>query len=625
MSFIGVDDHLSARVDDEAQPAAQAGSAADDDPAAAAGHPPAAAAGARAAGAHPRGSSKATSCSSRGRDYEADRHVRAALEPQPMPDETARGRARRRREVASNPKSRSSDDWSERSAGVRDAWSRRRRARRRSSPTIAHADAAGSPARGSSNTRDLAPRDARDRARDRRCDQRRRLPHRVARRHRRDAVARGRRRRRGSRARARASCRRSIPPGVGARSVGECIELQLRSSTRRRPGLRLGAAPSPTDISTCSPTAARAAAARAAASATKSSRRRSRWCAAAIRAPAPRSRRCARPNTSCPTCSCAAPTAGWTSSSIRSTLPRVRVNQSYAGMLGRGAGPRRAARAAAGSALAAPQPRDPQRDAAESRAQIVERQTAFLEHGEESMRPMILKDVAEAIDMHESTISRVTTEQIHAHAARRVRAPLLLLQPGRGRRRTDRRFVHGDPRQDPQADRRRGRRTSRCRTAASPSCCRGEGMPVARRTVAKYREALGIAPSSERKAGAALSRIADQDTRKETNHAIERLPAIMSRSRPSLRDYVEKKLERISAPFRPRHRRALRPDGREAPTQGRSHVAVQRQRDPRRRHRGSDMYAAIDRSPTSSTAGAQAQGKAGRPPRRRRRPQGRPA
>ncbi|MCK7473851.1 MAG: hypothetical protein MZV49_10710 [Rhodopseudomonas palustris] len=40
---------------------------------------------------------------------------------------------------------------------------------------------------------------------------------------------------------------------------------------------------------------------------------------------------------------------------------------------------------------------------------IVERQAAFLEQGEEAMQPMILRDVAEAVAMHESTISRVTT------------------------------------------------------------------------------------------------------------------------------------------------------------------------------------------------------------------------
>ena len=50
---------------------------------------------------------------------------------------------------------------------------------------------------------------------------------------------------------------------------------------------------------------------------------------------------------------------------------------------------------------------------------IVERQQAFLDRGEESMQPMILKDVAEAVDMHESTISRVTTGK-YLHTPRGV-------------------------------------------------------------------------------------------------------------------------------------------------------------------------------------------------------------
>ncbi|MEC9375847.1 MAG: RNA polymerase factor sigma-54, partial [Pseudomonadota bacterium] len=42
---------------------------------------------------------------------------------------------------------------------------------------------------------------------------------------------------------------------------------------------------------------------------------------------------------------------------------------------------------------------------------IVEKQIEFLEHGEESMKPMVLRDIAEELNMHESTISRVTTKK----------------------------------------------------------------------------------------------------------------------------------------------------------------------------------------------------------------------
>src|SRR4029078_5678390 len=50
---------------------------------------------------------------------------------------------------------------------------------------------------------------------------------------------------------------------------------------------------------------------------------------------------------------------------------------------------------------------------------IVERQKDFLEHVEEHMRPMILKDIAEAVAMHESTISRVTSGK-YMHTPRGV-------------------------------------------------------------------------------------------------------------------------------------------------------------------------------------------------------------
>lgn len=42
---------------------------------------------------------------------------------------------------------------------------------------------------------------------------------------------------------------------------------------------------------------------------------------------------------------------------------------------------------------------------------IMEYQQGFLEYGEEAMKPLILNDVASALDMHESTISRVTTQK----------------------------------------------------------------------------------------------------------------------------------------------------------------------------------------------------------------------
>src|SRR5690625_7601906 len=50
---------------------------------------------------------------------------------------------------------------------------------------------------------------------------------------------------------------------------------------------------------------------------------------------------------------------------------------------------------------------------------IVEKQRGFLEYGAEAMKPLVLHDVAEGVEMHESTISRGTTQQ-YTHTPRRT-------------------------------------------------------------------------------------------------------------------------------------------------------------------------------------------------------------
>jgi RNA polymerase sigma-54 factor len=45
---------------------------------------------------------------------------------------------------------------------------------------------------------------------------------------------------------------------------------------------------------------------------------------------------------------------------------------------------------------------------------IVERQRQFLEHGPVAMRPLVLREIAETLDLHESTVSRVTTQKFMA-------------------------------------------------------------------------------------------------------------------------------------------------------------------------------------------------------------------
>ncbi len=128
---------------------------------------------------------------------------------------------------------------------------------------------------------------------------------------------------------------------------------------------------------------------------------------------------------------------------------------------------------------------------------IVERQQAFLEHGEEAMQPLILREVAEAIDMHESTVSRVTNQKY-------MRTPQGTLE-----------FKYFFSSHVPTADggecsataiRARIRRLVAAEQPARPFSdaylteqLQAQGIHVARRTVAKYRETMGIASSTQRK------------------------------------------------------------------------------------------------------------------------------
>ena len=117
--------------------------------------------------------------------------------------------------------------------------------------------------------------------------------------------------------------------------------------------------------------------------------------------------------------SCAAPTTAGRWRSTAATLPRVRLNQGYASLIGRNAShaTMRAQLQEARWLLKSLEIRN--ETLIKVARSIVERQTAFLEHGEEHMRPMILKDIAEAIGMHESTISRVTSGK-YMHTPRGV-------------------------------------------------------------------------------------------------------------------------------------------------------------------------------------------------------------
>ncbi|MGD8925613.1 MAG: RNA polymerase factor sigma-54 [Thioalkalispiraceae bacterium] len=128
---------------------------------------------------------------------------------------------------------------------------------------------------------------------------------------------------------------------------------------------------------------------------------------------------------------------------------------------------------------------------------IVERQRAFLEYGEEAMKALVLHDIAEAVDMHESTISRVTTKK-YMHTPRGVfelkyffSSHVSTADGGEcsatAIRALIKKLIAAEAPAKPLSD-------SKIANLLSE-----QGINVARRTVAKYREAMAIPPSNERK------------------------------------------------------------------------------------------------------------------------------
>lgn len=130
--------------------------------------------------------------------------------------------------------------------------------------------------------------------------------------------------------------------------------------------------------------------------------------------------------------------------------------------------------------------------------EIVFRQKDFFKHGEKSLKPMVLRDIAEALGIHESTVSRVTAQKYVA-CSRGVFELKYFFSQGLESR-------GGDDAVSAQAVRRRIRELIEAEKAenvlsdeALVCLLKRENIDVARRTVAKYREAMGIPTSAQRK------------------------------------------------------------------------------------------------------------------------------
>ncbi|CAG0977914.1 RNA polymerase sigma-54 factor [Burkholderiales bacterium] len=189
----------------------------------------------------------------------------------------------------------------------------------------------------------------------------------------------------------------------------------------------------------------------------------------------------------------------WVASLNEAAMPKLRVNRIYADILAR-------SRDASNQQLAAQLQeakwliRNVQQrfETILRVAQaIVERQRRFFEHGEVAMRPMVLREIADMLDLHESTISRVTTQKYMltprgtfelkyffgshvatdsggAASATAIRALI-------------RQLIGAEDPKAPLTD------------SKIAEVLGEQGILVARRTVAKYREALSIPPVNQRK------------------------------------------------------------------------------------------------------------------------------
>jgi RNA polymerase sigma-54 factor len=285
------------------------------------------------------------------------------------------------------------------------------------------------------------------------------------------------------------------PPGVAARSVGECIELQLKQLDPDTPGLELAVQIARHHLELV--------AERELSLLRRELRATDDELAAAlalVKACHPRPGATVSSGSAeyvVPDVFVRRTDHGWAVEINAATLPRVRLNQGYASLIGRNAShaSMRAQLQEARWLLKSLEIRN--ETLMKVARSIVERQTAFLEHGEEHMRPMILKDIAEAVSMHESTISRVTSGK-YMHTPRGVFELRYFFSSqvegadGSGTSSTAirakiKKLVKEENGEMPLSDGRIAELLS------------GEGIPVARRTVAKYREAMGIAPSNERR------------------------------------------------------------------------------------------------------------------------------
>ena len=186
-------------------------------------------------------------------------------------------------------------------------------------------------------------------------------------------------------------------------------------------------------------------------------------------------------------------------------LPRLRISPVYRRMVDRGASEQTPAdakdyvRSKLRSAFRLIKSlEERQRTIYKVASSIVKFQGEFLDHGIERLRPLVLKDVADDIGMHESTVSRVVNNK-YMHTHRGVYELRFFFHSGIASTHGDdnvssltvkekiRKIVVGEDAKRPLSD------------AAIVKILKAEGLVIARRTVAKYREEMKIPSSSSRR------------------------------------------------------------------------------------------------------------------------------
>jgi RNA polymerase sigma-54 factor len=192
----------------------------------------------------------------------------------------------------------------------------------------------------------------------------------------------------------------------------------------------------------------------------------------------------------------------WVASLNREAMPRLRINRLYADILQRHRSGNGSSAGLAGQLQEAKwliknvqQRFDTILRVSQA---IVDRQRAFFDHGEVAMRPLTLREIAETVSLHESTISRVTTQKYLASPrgifelkyffGSHVATDTGGAASSTAIRALIKQLVGAENGKKPLSD-------SRLAEILGE-----QGIVVARRTVAKYRELLGIPPVSLRKA-----------------------------------------------------------------------------------------------------------------------------